>query len=60
MALSDEEAYRQGKRIAQDMMKGSYEPSKDYSDKKTPPLWAVLVGLAGLAGVIFLIWKFGF
>jgi hypothetical protein len=33
MPISDEEAYKQGKRIAQDMQRGTYSTSKDYSDK---------------------------
>jgi hypothetical protein len=33
MPISDEEAYKQGKRIAEDMQRGTYSPSKDYSDK---------------------------
>ena len=33
MPISDEEAYKQGKRIAEDMQRGTYSTSKDYSDR---------------------------
>lgn len=58
--MTDEEAYRQGKRIAQDMMRGAYDPSNDYSDKKAVPAWAILVGLAVLGVIGILIWKYAF
>ena len=61
MPISDEEAYRQGKRIAQDMMRGSYDPSKDYSDKKKfRTLWLILIGLAIVAVIAILIWQYVF
>ena len=33
MPISDEEAYKQGKRIAEDMARGTYSTGKDYSDR---------------------------
>ncbi len=55
MPISDEEAYKQGKRIAEDMMRGSYSPSKDYSDRRygrsgsrKKTLWIVVTIVAAI------------
>ena len=59
MPISDEEAYKQGKRIAADMMRGQYDPAKDYSDnpsstKDAKPRWLIiLVIVALIAGAVY-------
>ncbi len=72
MPLSDEEAYRQGKRIAADMIRGSYNPTKDYSSNHSSPadvsgdvspqaaIFGCLILSAILGGIVWLLWKFVF
>lgn len=61
MPISDEEAYKQGKRIAEDMMRGQYSPSKDYSDRgyrgsggSKKAVWIVVAVIAAIVLVILL------
>ena len=72
MPISDEEAYRQGKRIAADMLRGTYHPAKDYSSDHTSqpvsrgevsPLAAVIgcLTLTAIFGVVvWLVWNLVF
>lgn len=61
MSISDEEAYKQGKRIAQDMQRGTYSTSKDYSDRgyggsgsSKKAVWIVLAVIAAIILIIVL------
>jgi len=60
--ISDDEAYKQGKRIAEDMMRGGYSPSKDYSDRgyggsgsNKKAVWIVVAIIAAIILLVILL-----
>lgn len=60
MPISDEEAYKQGKRIAEAMQRGTYNPSGDYSDRaygsgtSKKAVWIVLAVIAVIILIVVL------